>query len=553
MGIGCLTLLMQRRDKQVTAQPYTHHCETQSLGPQWDAPDVQESSLVAQVAAPTEGSPAPLPQNSSPANRGAGLEQQPAGNFLVGATGWKLYIQLTGPHASGGTRTWSMAPNQAAQGVMTVGLGSHANAAAAGEEPHALPTRSTTTNMRTQVMVTAVPSSTTAITGGHPLLAEFAGSAASFLAAWTQAAALVTQSAVDSIYSLVQGLADSVSPIWALLATNNQGLPALTMTSDTGTSSAYLSQDAGITKNEPCTPGGRSELRTCESRALDFISRDPHVADLLISMVAASAKCVDQRRRELLLPTYVFPPAFVTREGQKDWDGLARTLDSLPAIESLLSAPQQISKTDSRLPGCLNWIEWLEGHVELIPGDVEHEDWSIFLVKPTNVQVRRAFEARKRAAGGSSYYFHGSSFFNWYSILRTKLWVGSDTALQTHGASLGKGIYLANHMELSYEYAYPTPAWKNSRYGPTLSCFALCEVPRGAFQGIHFPAGSVLDRFDTGVVKDEDDVAIICLIVGGPNCKRKWSDYGKKIEANHLATLIKARAKYRKFMGDLPL
>jgi Poly(ADP-ribose) polymerase catalytic domain len=253
------------------------------------------------------------------------------------------------------------------------------------------------------------------------------------------------------------------------------------------------------------------------------------------------------------LPT--FPPAFVSRDGQKDWDGLARALDSLPAIESLLSAPEQISKIDPRLTGCINWVFGsLEGRVELSPGDVVHKDWSIFLVKPANVLVRRAFEARKRAAGGSCYYFHGSSIFNYYSILRTKLWVGSGTALQTHGASLRKGIYLADHMELSDEYAYQTPAWKNSRYGPTLSCFALCEVPRGAFVRNQFPwVGPGLNGFDTGVVKDENDVAIICLIVVGPNCERKWSDYGKELEANHLAKCIKASAKYRQFMGDLPL
>ena len=54
---------------------------------------------------------------------------------------------------------------------------------------------------------------------------------------------------------------------------------------------------------------------------------------------------------------------------------------------------------------------------------------------------------------GSLFLFHGSSFENWYSIMRNGLKICSNTKLMTAGAAYGTGIYLSNDINLSLSYA----------------------------------------------------------------------------------------------------
>jgi ubiquitin-protein ligase len=50
------------------------------------------------------------------------------------------------------------------------------------------------------------------------------------------------------------------------------------------------------------------------------------------------------------------------------------------------------------------------------------------------------------------YLFHGSSWCNWYSILRNGLKNCSGTKLMANGAAHGNGIYLSNDINLAYDY-----------------------------------------------------------------------------------------------------
>jgi ubiquitin-protein ligase len=52
----------------------------------------------------------------------------------------------------------------------------------------------------------------------------------------------------------------------------------------------------------------------------------------------------------------------------------------------------------------------------------------------------------------SIFLFHGSSYENWYSIIRNGLKICSNTGLMTAGAAYGTGIYLSNDINLSLGY-----------------------------------------------------------------------------------------------------
>ena len=52
----------------------------------------------------------------------------------------------------------------------------------------------------------------------------------------------------------------------------------------------------------------------------------------------------------------------------------------------------------------------------------------------------------------SLFLFHGSSFENWYSIIRNGIKICSNTKLMTAGAAHGNGIYLSNNINLSLGY-----------------------------------------------------------------------------------------------------
>jgi Poly(ADP-ribose) polymerase catalytic domain/ARTD15 N-terminal domain len=293
-------------------------------------------------------------------------------------------------------------------------------------------------------------------------------------------------------------------------------------------------------RGEP-TDGGTSSSGCHEAMPfLDFMCRDPNAADLLISMALAAAKCSDQTRRKLLLPS--IPPEFCTPDGEPDLDALARTLDKLPPIAEVVAlrdTPESIAEIDNRLPASLQWIlESFDGHLEQLKEEVVHPDWHIFLVKPSVAAVSRGLDDRERAAGGSLFAFHGSSFYNWHSILRSRLKIASGTPLQANGSAHGKGIYLGEVLHVSLPFARRQSAWDNSLFGT--SCFALCEIAPGA---------TVLTKRPMFVVKDEWSVELMCLIVIS-NIDSCQQAPVKNTTANHLASLVKATVQYRNLFGN---
>ena len=67
----------------------------------------------------------------------------------------------------------------------------------------------------------------------------------------------------------------------------------------------------------------------------------------------------------------------------------------------------------------------------------------------TNSPEREAAFQKLKAQNGCMWKFHGSSFHNWHSILRTNLRNVSGTQLMRAGQALGRGIYLATNSATS--------------------------------------------------------------------------------------------------------
>eukprot|EP00884_Botryococcus_braunii_P014786 jgi/Botrbrau1/23308/Bobra.0102s0047.1 len=277
---------------------------------------------------------------------------------------------------------------------------------------------------------------------------------------------------------------------------------------------------------------------------LAFLFEKPRVADLLISMAAAAAKCNYLRRRRLLLPR--IPQNFEVR-GRQDRKGLAATLDKLPPLRDLplgRHSPRALVRTmaniDQRLCSSLHWIFQTFGGqvVELDDVGVRSAACNahVFLVKPSNAESLRAFDSRKNIHGSTRFGFHGSSFFNWHSILRTQLKVASGTALESCGAAYGPGIYIGNVLSQSRAYAHTSPAWSNSMFRPDVACVALCEIVSSADVSVYA---------DFVVVRSPADVIVRCLLVLGD-----WSFRNGESFATALGNLVQSTRQYRELFTD---
>ena len=80
--------------------------------------------------------------------------------------------------------------------------------------------------------------------------------------------------------------------------------------------------------------------------------------------------------------------------------------------------------------------------------------------------------------------FHGTSFENLHSIIRSGLVPASNTKLERTGAAFGNGIYLAKDLAVSYAFSSPAgQRWKGSTLvpeGTRLRCILVCQVEQSS-------------------------------------------------------------------------
>ncbi len=75
--------------------------------------------------------------------------------------------------------------------------------------------------------------------------------------------------------------------------------------------------------------------------------------------------------------------------------------------------------------------------------------------------------------------FHGTSFENLHSILRSGLVPASNTKLERNGKIFGQGIYLSTELPVAYTFCAGAERWKGSSLAPEgtkLRCILVCSV-----------------------------------------------------------------------------
>ena len=79
--------------------------------------------------------------------------------------------------------------------------------------------------------------------------------------------------------------------------------------------------------------------------------------------------------------------------------------------------------------------------------------------------------------------FHGTSFENLHSIIRSGLVPASGTKLQRNGKTYGDGIYLSTELPVAYSFCNGAERWKGSVLAPEgtrLRCILVCGVKENA-------------------------------------------------------------------------
>ena len=226
----------------------------------------------------------------------------------------------------------------------------------------------------------------------------------------------------------------------------------------------------------------------------DIYSR-PVIADLLITM--ASASCQYTCMRHFLfqkMPRNIFQTiqSHSAQDSQQiDWQRMQEAFKSFPSVAAMAGEPnlqEFFIKMDSKagLPR-IQFLRWIlnscQGHLMQLQGEDK------FPGMATEYQFRLCTDSPSKEATfsqlkemhGSQYFFHGSSFYNWHSILREGLKDMTRIGSASNGVCYSAGIYLAKSSAVSAGYCHyrqnsAIPAYADSRFGKSPRCLALCEV-----------------------------------------------------------------------------
>eukprot|EP00761_Pharyngomonas_kirbyi_P014852 gb/GECH01014883.1/.p1 GENE.gb/GECH01014883.1/~~gb/GECH01014883.1/.p1 ORF type:complete len:656 (+),score=165.10 gb/GECH01014883.1/:1-1968(+) len=208
------------------------------------------------------------------------------------------------------------------------------------------------------------------------------------------------------------------------------------------------------------------------------LEHNSEVVDLLISMACSAAS---SQRGDLLFDP--FPTDFIQGD-KKYFRGLLDCLQSVPDVGSLRDIAinndeqtlrNEMEKTDQYSYRLVRWLVTTNRAVlkpvknEISEMQTSHQ-YVLLSSTPEKEAAFKSIESKKILA------FHGSPFENWHNILRNGLKNASGTKYQMHGAAMGSGIYFATNSSTSVGYSRPGNGWKNSMFGESVSCIALCEV-----------------------------------------------------------------------------
>lgn len=222
---------------------------------------------------------------------------------------------------------------------------------------------------------------------------------------------------------------------------------------------------------------------------------NPELIDLLITFAASS---MQGHNREVGFdpfpegvrvktgPKHEIEHSFLNNKA-KDFDRLAAAIKSFPPVADMSRHAQSEATLREFLEGrdvlSFALLRWLvssnRAHMQFLPPDKQIKGMGTpyqFLMLSNAPEKEGKFRESKRKYG-SQYMFHGSSAWNWHSILRVGLKNFSNTSRMTAGAALGPGIYLAQQSNISQGYMGVGQGWENSAFGDSnLQCIVMAEV-----------------------------------------------------------------------------
>ena len=238
----------------------------------------------------------------------------------------------------------------------------------------------------------------------------------------------------------------------------------------------------------------------------DIYSR-PVIADLLISMASAACQCITRRGYLLqCIPSNLFPKIqghvfrcvcklFITKVSQQiavtDWQRMKKAFQCLPSVRAMAKQPSLqdflISKNPQTGLMTFRLLRWILNSCQVHLMQLQEEDR--FPMMATEYQFRLCSDCPSKEATfsqlkeqyGSRFLFHGSSFYNWPSILQKGLQDMSCASLTSGVHSHNNGIWLAENSSVSagfcdYRDSCAISAYKGSIFGKSPLCMALCEV-----------------------------------------------------------------------------
>jgi poly [ADP-ribose] polymerase 6/8 len=224
------------------------------------------------------------------------------------------------------------------------------------------------------------------------------------------------------------------------------------------------------------------------------MKRDPVVADLLISLFAASLE---------------FTRAVEVPGLKADFPAI---LGRLPPVRGMVSgAVDDRSLKHSIGDDAFRLLRWVllscQSHLISVPDHLRFGQFACgaqFMTLLANPHAEERFNALKKQYG-SCFLWHGSAGSRWHAILRDGLKNASGTDLQVNGASLGRGIYLARNSDVSWGYSRTSGnLYRGSQLGQTIHAIALCEVAK---------VPSLADKDWAHVLGDEEAVIVRFLFV----------------------------------------
>ena len=207
----------------------------------------------------------------------------------------------------------------------------------------------------------------------------------------------------------------------------------------------------------------------------EFIPENWQLMDLLWTLLYQAV--VSPRKEQVTNP---FPEGF-TNKGEKDWELLLNTINSIPKFREIGRKAVEISKSGEHdksmafesylqsininIPYLMRWLVGTlrtslkyNKSTEREPDQICKRTFKMLAETPERMAAFNQLASKYPVINA----FHGSPIENWHSILRHSLKNYSCTDMQLHGAVHGQGIYLAPQISTAQGYVRSRITYENS-------------------------------------------------------------------------------------------